>query len=317
MPNKPNLNKPTTPPPDHAEPELMRPLRLTAQERRPYLNHPSIAPDLKRRLRAAGEWVNTIGVTLDEISLLFSVTSDLVNEQAGDECVDCGNIGKIIELFALNPLQIENAWKRERVFQFTIVLRGDFPTIWRTIQVKDCPLDRLARLFAAAMGWGCTNSHRIEVDGQTYVKHDKTNTFGFDLDFFEVYRDEAKVKISQLYRGSPHATDWIYVQGSNKSGRHDVWFEGPAELDRMAIYPRCIAGKHAGPPRHCWDADDYAEFMKARHLPVDERPKKWRHDPSPYVAEGFDATEVDLAMSRPPSTRRANNSEKYSRNRRS
>ncbi|QDU87922.1 Plasmid pRiA4b ORF-3-like protein [Pirellulimonas nuda] len=317
MSNEPSLNNPTTASPANNQSTLLLPLKVSGLQKKKLEESMPGGSGLASRLWEAGNVKQTFGVTLEELGQLrLALAAPLPENPSRHDRRGQAVLRKVGELISLGEAaergdkraaaKIEARWKRERVFQFTIALRGDFPTIWRTIHVKDCSLAWLARHFAGALGWYCTNNHRIEIDGHTYVMHDKTDTFGYDLNYYQGFRDESKVKISQLYRGSPHATDWIYVQGSNKSGRHDVWFAGPAVLDRLAIYPRCVAGEHAVPMWGCCDADDHAEFMKVRHLPDDERPDIGQYGLMPCEHEGsFDAKYVEMDMGCPPKIRKS------------
>lgn len=237
--------KKDTPTPPSRPSELILPLQLSPEQRKPFLDSQAVRPGVKRRLRDAGEGVQTIGVTRAELAQLLAVAFELIELPAYE--YDLNVIDALESLGLLTAISegaaagdrgeihwINTAWKRQRVFEFVITLRGDFPKISRRIQVKDCTLEKLDLHFSAAIGWAYSRQHRFEIDGRTYVTNDPDDSIGYDLQYYVTYRDESRVTLLELSRESPAPTDWRYYRGLHKMSLHEVRFVGSPEVDRRA-----------------------------------------------------------------------------------
>ncbi len=299
--------KKDTPTPPKRPSELILPIKLSPEQRKPFLDNQAVRPGVKRRLRDAGDGVQTIGVTRKEFEQLYAVAVEL-GQRPGDkddpdvvdalfelrdmagliEELDCG------QAYALS--RIEAAWKRQRVFEFVVMLRGEFPTIWRRIQVKDCTLETLDLHFAAAIGWARPTQHRFEIDGRTYVTHDPEDEIGYDLQFYENFRDESRTTLLELFRESPVPAEWRYYRGRYSMSLHEVRFVGSPAIDRRATYPRCLGGEGASPMKECSDAEEHAAYVYARR---NHRSFKYRYYYTPFNPEKFNLSSVNARLRSP------------------
>ncbi|QDU90958.1 Plasmid pRiA4b ORF-3-like protein [Pirellulimonas nuda] len=319
MPRKTRTKEPFHPPQAKRRGQLILPLRLPGRHRETLLTYPSLDPRLARRLMVEGEGLHTTGITRDELEHLYELSYEIATNPEEEErgvpdqwrARPSGVLSAVIntleDLISLSDAQergdraavskLDAEWEREKIYQFTIMLRGDFPTIWRRIQVKDCTLGKLAEFFAEAIFRCHLSGHQIEVDGQTYVEDCRFDSWGYDLRFYQGYRDESQVKIGQLVRLSPHAKEWFFSPGPFRTARHDVWFGGTTTIDRRAVYPRCVAGELDAPHGRYEDIGAHAEFMRVWRLPIEQRPSNWRCPPD-YDPEKFSKERVSYALRR-------------------
>ena len=55
----------------------------------------------------------------------------------------------------------------------------------------------------------------------------------------------------------------LYVYDFGDDWRHMLMYEGGAQLDRSAKYPRCVSGTRKCPPEDCGGVEGYAELLEA------------------------------------------------------
>jgi len=145
------------------------------------------------------------------------------------------------------------------VYEMKITLRGIKPPIWRRVQVKDCSLAGLHDVIQTCMGWHDGHLHEFEVAGERYG--DPSQWAGDSFGDEEEVGNEKKFKLGQLVDQGVKKLRYVYDMGDN--WEHDVQIEKVLPAEPGVDYPRCVAGKRAGPPEDCGGQWGYGDFLKA------------------------------------------------------
>jgi Plasmid pRiA4b ORF-3-like protein len=168
------------------------------------------------------------------------------------------------------------------VHRLKVTLRGTKPAIWRRFEVpSDITLARLHTVIQIGFGW--QNSH-------LFVFETPAGRFGsYDPDL-EI-RSAASKKLSAVADWPADKIRYEYDFGD--CWEHDVLVEAVQPAEPGVAYPRCTAGKRAGPPEDCGGVWGYYDLLNTLANP--------RHEDHAQVlwwlgiesASEFDAGEFD------------------------
>jgi hypothetical protein len=114
----------------------------------------------------------------------------------------------------------------------------------------------------------------------------------FGLDF----EDETGVFLSELPPKSGRKSRWIYEYDFGDGWRHEILFEGFAQIDPKAKYPLCLEGERACPPEDCGGPWGYADYRAAIADPRHEQHEEILEWGGPFDPEAFDAKKTTKAM---------------------
>jgi hypothetical protein len=129
-------------------------------------------------------------------------------------------------------------------------LRGAKPPIWRRVDVpSDISLQRLHRVMQAAFGWE---------DYHMWVFDTELGRYGIADAELEIRSAASK----KLHHVAPHRGDGlIYTYDFGDGWEHIIAVEEVRAAEAGVTYPRCLAGRRAGPPEDCGGIWGYAELL--------------------------------------------------------
>jgi hypothetical protein len=173
----------------------------------------------------------------------------------------------------------------EEIVTLKITLLGAKPPIWRRLEVPGpCHLGDVHRTLNAAMGWLDYHLHEFEIGDRSYGVP--------DVDLFpdeDTMLPEENIVLGDLARAGVKRFGYWYDFGDD--WRHNVVIEKTGPAEDGVFYPRCIAGRRAGPPEDCGGLGGFADFKQAmadpRH-PEHRELKTWYggdFDPGHFSAE--------------------------------
>ena len=174
------------------------------------------------------------------------------------------------------------------IHQLKVTLQGIKPPIWRRMQVaSESSLFALHHMLQAVMGWEGYHLYQFRV-GQTHYG-DPDPAYGPEM------RNAKTVKLSRL-APAPGAK-FVYEYDFGDSWEHQIVVEKVAPAESGVSYPRCMAGKRAGPPEDCGGVWGYAELLEIlqdpTHPEYEERMEWLGEDFDP---ETFDLDEINRAL---------------------
>lgn len=175
------------------------------------------------------------------------------------------------------------------VHQLKVTLQRVRPPIWRRLQIpSDSSPYELHRVLQRAFGWHDAHLHEFEGPrGVRYGPHDP--------EAFGPVRNEKKVTLEEAL--PKEKAKLVYQYDFGDSWMHEILVEKILAPDGAVRYPRCVAGKRAGPPEDCGGAWGYMELLEIvadpKHEEHDER-KEWLGDD--FDPEAFDAEAITAAM---------------------
>jgi Plasmid pRiA4b ORF-3-like protein len=143
------------------------------------------------------------------------------------------------------------AGARDRtVHRLKLSLRGAKPPIWRRVEVpSDISLQRLHRVMQAAFGWE---------DYHMWVFDTELGRYGIADAELEIRSAASK----KLHHVAPHRGDGlIYTYDFGDGWEHIIAVEEVRAAEAGVTYPRCLAGRRAGPPEDCGGIWGYAELL--------------------------------------------------------
>jgi len=168
------------------------------------------------------------------------------------------------------------------VVECTIVLREVEPRVWRRLLVPgSVRLDKLHRVFQAAMGWDDHHLHAFHIGadryGQLFDEHDTDEL------------DERSITAVSAIAGSEQ---FSYEYDFGDGWEHDVNIEAIRRLPIGLKVGVCLDGANACPPEDCGGAYGYEELLRVLADPSDddhEHMLEWAGGP-------FDPSAFDLAL---------------------
>jgi Plasmid pRiA4b ORF-3-like protein len=139
----------------------------------------------------------------------------------------------------------------QTIHRVKVTLRGAKPPIWRRLEVPSgITLDRLHDCVQTAFGW---------LDCHLYVFETPLGDFGV-ADPELGYRS---AKSTRLDRVAMRAGDRVrYTYDFGDGWEHDILVEDTLTAEPGIAYPRCVAGRRAGPPEDCGGVWGYAQLVE-------------------------------------------------------
>ena len=177
------------------------------------------------------------------------------------------------------------------VHTIKVTLQGSKPPIWRRLQVaSDCTLWRLHGVIQAAFGWEDYHMWVFEAGGEQYGVADR------ELEI----RSAAAKRLSQVAAGAGDRLRYTYDFGDD--WEHDIVVEAVGDAEAGVSYPRCVAGRRAGPPEDCggiWGYDDLlAVLADPAHKDHEDR-LEWLglSSAAEFDPDAFDLEQVNSRLS--------------------
>jgi len=166
------------------------------------------------------------------------------------------------------------------VHRLKITLRDIRPPIWRRVLVpSETSLGELHHHIQTAMGWWDCHLHEFRV-GSTIYGIDDGEGWG------DPPQDEATVTLADV---APALTSFTYTYDLGDNWEHLIAVESIDRAEPGVRYPRCIAGRRAGPPEDCGGPPGYLELINALVDPADHRHNELRE----WVGGDFDPAYFD------------------------
>ena len=147
----------------------------------------------------------------------------------------------------------------KNVHRLKVTLRGAKPPVWRRFEVpSDITLQRLHMVIQIGFGWQNSHLHVFETPAGRYGTYDP------ELEI----RSAANKKLSGV-------ADWPgdrfrYEYDFGDSWEHDIVVEAVLPAQPGVAYPRCTAGRRAGPPEDCGGVWGYADLLNVLANPRHE-----------------------------------------------
>jgi hypothetical protein len=183
---------------------------------------------------------------------------------------------------------------QKNVHRLKVTLRGTKPPIWRRLEVPaDITLHRLHTVIQHGFGWQDSHLYVFETPAGWYGIPDPDD----DLDICSA----ANKKLSAV-------ADWPgdrirYKYDFGDSWEHDVVVEAVLPAEPGVAYPRCTAGRRAGPPEDSGGVGGYADVLNVLASPAHEDHAallSWLGigSAAEFSPEAFDRETVNAALSK-------------------
>ena len=154
--------------------------------------------------------------------------------------------------------------------------------VWRRLLVPgSVRLDKLHRMFQAAMGWEDYHLHLFEIGDSR-----------FGMQFDEFPEDELQEKDATVLRAIGDARRFSYEYDFGDRWRHEVVVESFARSPRGLKFGVCVDGQNACPPEDCGGVPGYADLLEVLADPTHDEHEHMRS----WVGGRFDPEEFDLAF---------------------
>jgi hypothetical protein len=176
------------------------------------------------------------------------------------------------------------------IYQIKVTLDHCRPPIWRRIQVPgNTRLDKLHDVLQSVMGWTDSHLHQFMIDGQSYGQADDDEWGELQL------LPERDYPLSRVVPSAGLRFDYEYDFGD--SWHHTLRVEKILPPEPGVQYPRCLAGKRAGPPEDVGGVWGYQAFLEALADPQDEQHAEYMEwSGGEFDAEAFDLEEVNARL---------------------
>lgn len=168
------------------------------------------------------------------------------------------------------------------VIECTIALREVEPRVWRRLLVPgSVRLDKLHRMFQAAMGWTDSHLHSFEIGGERY---------GMLFDEYpEGELDEKAFTVVTAIGTNEHFT---YEYDFGDSWEHEITVHRVWRMAKGLKFAVCLDGANACPPEDVGGSWGYEHLLAVLADPNDEEHEHL----SGWVGGPFDSAEFDLAL---------------------
>jgi hypothetical protein len=183
----------------------------------------------------------------------------------------------------------------ERLYQFKITLKDIEPPIWRRIQVKDCPLDKLHEQIQTAMGWKNSHLHKFMIDGVLYGDP-QLLCEGRENEVMPV--DSLMTRLNEIIPADGKPFQFEYEYDFGDGWEHEILFEGYLCAKKGVRYPLCVEGERACPPEDVGGTTGYAEYLEALADPKHREHASYMEWGGPFDPEAFDPQAVTRRMRR-------------------
>jgi hypothetical protein len=174
------------------------------------------------------------------------------------------------------------------IYQLKITLKDIRPPIWRRLQlVGSATLYELHLIILSTMGWDGGHLFEFTVGETTY-----SDT---DIPWDVPVRDAGEVELARIAPKEKSKFSYVYDFGDH--WEMIILVEQILEPDPARSYPRCTAGKRAGPPEDCggpWGYQDLLEILRDPNHEEYEDRTEWLG--GPFDPEAFNLKEIDEAV---------------------
>jgi Plasmid pRiA4b ORF-3-like protein len=135
-------------------------------------------------------------------------------------------------------------------YQLRVVLRGISPLIWRRVLVHDhTTLAHLHTILQILFAWSDEHLHSFHIHGRAYGSSGASTR-------------DVRLHDLRLHRGEC----FRYVYDFGAYWECDIRLEALLPLAPRCVYPVCIGGKRAAPPKDCRGAWGYLERLDQHRL---------------------------------------------------
>jgi hypothetical protein len=166
------------------------------------------------------------------------------------------------------------------VLQLRIALEDIHPRVWRRVLVPgSVHMDKLHRMFQAAMGWEDYHLHYFNVDGSRFGMH-----------FDEYPDDEVDEKTVTVQSAIGDARGLSYEYDFGDSWTHEVVVEAKWRMPIGLKFAVCVDGQHACPPEDCGGVSGFRRLLEALADPNDDEHEEYLR----WVGGAFDPFAFDL-----------------------
>lgn len=166
------------------------------------------------------------------------------------------------------------------VLQSKIALREVEPPVWRRLLLPgSVRLDKVHRMFQAAMGWEDCHLHSFEIAGARY-----------GMQFDEYPEDELHEKDFAFGSVVADIDAFSYEYDFGDSWDHEVNIEARWRMPIGLKFGVCIDGENACPPEDSGGPSGYEELLRVLADPADEEYEHMRG----WIGGAFDPHEFDL-----------------------
>ncbi len=171
------------------------------------------------------------------------------------------------------------------IYQLKVTIRGIRPPVWRRLQVSGAAtLGDLHDVLQRAFGWEDYHLHHFVVGDTFYGVPDPE-----DADWEFDTKDEQRARLQQtLGRG---LKKFVYEYDFGDGWEHMITVEKVLTPEPRAAYPRCLAGRRAGPPEDCGGAWGYVRLIEVTADPKHPEYEEMRE----WLGENFDPERFELA----------------------
>lgn len=168
------------------------------------------------------------------------------------------------------------------VVECTIELREVQPQAWRRLLVPaSVRLDKLHRMFQAAMGWEDCHLHAFEIRGERY---------GMQFDGYP--EGELDEKASTVVSAIGTNERFLYEYDFGDSWEHEVTVHRVTRMAKGLKFAVCLHGANACPPEDVGGSWGYEHLLAVLADPSHEEHQHL----SEWVGGTFDPSEFDLAL---------------------
>lgn len=177
------------------------------------------------------------------------------------------------------------------IYQPRVTLLHSRPAIWRRLLVPTrTKLSELHAILQGAFGW-----HECHLHQFTTADDRRFTDQSMMIDSDEDLEDERKATLADhLSLDQPRM---LYEYDFGDGWEHGIELQEVIAPDPKIRYPRCVAGKNAGPPEDCggvWGYADLIKIMKNPQHPEHAEYREWLgRDLDPTA---FDIEEVDARL---------------------
>ncbi|XVS66292.1 plasmid pRiA4b ORF-3 family protein [Actinosynnema sp. CA-299493] len=177
------------------------------------------------------------------------------------------------------------------VHRLKVSLRGAEPPIWRRLEVPSTtPLVRLHRTIQDSFEWEGNHLWVFETPGGHYGVPDPELEHG----------DATGVTLVDVAENPEDRLGYLYDFGDGWD--HDIVVEDVVSAEPGAAYPRCLAGRRAGPPEDSggiWGYAHLCEVLADPAHPEHAERVEWLEldDPADFDPAYFDPDEVNALLS--------------------
>lgn len=164
------------------------------------------------------------------------------------------------------------------IYQLKVTIRGIWPPVWRRLQVSGAAtFGDLHDVLQRAFGWGDYHLHHFVIGDTFYGVPDPEDA---DWDFDT--KDERRARLQQILGCG--LKKFVYEYDFGDGWEHMITVEKVLTREPGATYPRCLAGRRAGPPEDCGGAWGYARLIEVTADPKHPEYEEMRE----WLGETFD-----------------------------